>query len=157
MPIEGAAGVGYALRRGADLPPLMFTRAELEALVVGARLTEAFAGRLRRLSDLLDRSNSRRRPPRGDIKLRSGAAEHFNRIINHLPEAREAFQETMRYCAATNPRALRFIVLMMGIYIHLGPLSRHVIAAMDARIAAQDTPPVSIPPAAHEAHARAAF
>jgi predicted DNA-binding transcriptional regulator YafY len=45
VPIEGAAGVGYALRRGADVPPLMFTRAELEALVVGARLTEAFAGR----------------------------------------------------------------------------------------------------------------
>ncbi|MFN8093815.1 MAG: YafY family protein [Vicinamibacteria bacterium] len=45
VPIEGAAGVGYALRRGADVPPLMFTREELEALVVGARLTEAFAGR----------------------------------------------------------------------------------------------------------------
>ena len=118
---------------------------------------EAFAGRLRRLCDLLDRSNSRRRPPKGDIKLRSGAAEHFNRIINHLPEARTAFQETMRYCASTNPRALRFIVLMMGIYLHLGPLSRHVIATMDDRIAAQDTPRPSMPPPAREAHAGAAF
>ena len=44
IPIEGAAGVGYTLRRGSDVPPLMFTRAELEALVVGARFTEAFAG-----------------------------------------------------------------------------------------------------------------
>jgi predicted DNA-binding transcriptional regulator YafY len=44
VPIEGAAGVGYTLRRGSDVPPLMFTRAELEALVVGARFTEAFAG-----------------------------------------------------------------------------------------------------------------
>jgi predicted DNA-binding transcriptional regulator YafY len=44
MPIEGEAGVGYTLRRGADVPPLMFTREELEALVVGARLTDAFAG-----------------------------------------------------------------------------------------------------------------
>lgn len=44
MPIEGAAGVGYTLRRGAEVPPLMFTREELEALVVGARLTDAFAG-----------------------------------------------------------------------------------------------------------------
>jgi hypothetical protein len=118
---------------------------------------EAFAGRLRRLSDLLNRSNSRRRPPKGDIKLRSGAAEHFNRIINHMPEARAAFQETMRYCAATNPRALRFIVLMMGIYLHLGPLSRHVIATMDDRIAAQDTPRLSMPPVAQEARTGAAF
>lgn len=45
IPIEGEAGVGYTLRRGADIPPLMFTRDELEALVVGARFTRAFAGR----------------------------------------------------------------------------------------------------------------
>lgn len=44
IPIEGEAGVGYTLRKGSDIPPLMFTRAELEALVVGARFTQAFAG-----------------------------------------------------------------------------------------------------------------
>ena len=44
VPIEGEAGVGYTLRKGSDVPPLMFTRAELEALVVGARFTRAFAG-----------------------------------------------------------------------------------------------------------------
>jgi predicted DNA-binding transcriptional regulator YafY len=45
VPIEGEAGVGYILRHGSDVPPLMFTREELEALVVGGRFTEAFAGR----------------------------------------------------------------------------------------------------------------
>jgi len=45
VPIEGEAGVGYALRRGADIPPLMFTREELEALTVGARMVEAWTGR----------------------------------------------------------------------------------------------------------------
>jgi predicted DNA-binding transcriptional regulator YafY len=45
VPIEGEAGVGYILRKGSDVPPLMFSREELEALVVGARFTEAFAGR----------------------------------------------------------------------------------------------------------------
>jgi predicted DNA-binding transcriptional regulator YafY len=38
VPIEGAAGIGYMLRRGFDLPPLMFTTEEIEAIVVGARL-----------------------------------------------------------------------------------------------------------------------
>src|SRR5271163_1820013 len=38
MPIEGEAGVGYTLRRDLDLPPLMFTRGELTALVLGERL-----------------------------------------------------------------------------------------------------------------------
>src|SRR3546814_21075254 len=32
-PIEGAAGVGYMLRPGFFLPPLMFTTDDLEALV----------------------------------------------------------------------------------------------------------------------------
>jgi predicted DNA-binding transcriptional regulator YafY len=36
-PIEGEAGVGYLLRAGMFLPPLMFDADELEALVLGAR------------------------------------------------------------------------------------------------------------------------
>jgi predicted DNA-binding transcriptional regulator YafY len=44
MPIEGEAGVGYTLRRDLDLPPLMFTRDELTALVLGARLVQAWGG-----------------------------------------------------------------------------------------------------------------
>jgi predicted DNA-binding transcriptional regulator YafY len=38
IPIEGAAGIGYVLRRGFDLPPLMFTADELDAINVGVRL-----------------------------------------------------------------------------------------------------------------------
>jgi predicted DNA-binding transcriptional regulator YafY len=44
VPIEGEAGVGYVLRKGADIPPLMFSAEELEALVVGTRFVRAFAG-----------------------------------------------------------------------------------------------------------------
>jgi predicted DNA-binding transcriptional regulator YafY len=36
-PIEGEAGIGYVLRPGYLLPPLMFTEEEIEALVLGAR------------------------------------------------------------------------------------------------------------------------
>lgn len=45
VPIEGAPGIGYVLRRGFDLPPLMFTIEEIEAVVVGVQL-------LRRTGDL---------------------------------------------------------------------------------------------------------
>jgi predicted DNA-binding transcriptional regulator YafY len=41
-PIEGEAGVGYTLRSGYDLPPLMFDEEEIEALVLGARVAAAF-------------------------------------------------------------------------------------------------------------------
>ena len=36
-PVEGEAGLGYILRAGFFLPPLMFDEEELEALVLGAR------------------------------------------------------------------------------------------------------------------------
>ncbi|MBK0398635.1 YafY family transcriptional regulator [Limibaculum sp. M0105] len=42
VPIEGEAGVGYVLRPGYDLPPLMFTEQEIEALVLGARIVETW-------------------------------------------------------------------------------------------------------------------
>lgn len=44
VPIEGEAGVGYVLRGGFHLPPLMFTREEMEALIVGARMIDAWGG-----------------------------------------------------------------------------------------------------------------
>ena len=43
VPIEGEAGVGYVLRAGYDLPPLMFSETEIEALVLGARIVESCA------------------------------------------------------------------------------------------------------------------
>jgi len=44
VPIDGEAGVGYILRSGFDLPPLMFTRDELAALTLGARFVKAWSG-----------------------------------------------------------------------------------------------------------------
>jgi predicted DNA-binding transcriptional regulator YafY len=37
VPIHGEAGVGYVLRRGFDLPPLMLTSDEVEAVVLGSQ------------------------------------------------------------------------------------------------------------------------
>ena len=61
-PIVGEAGIGYVLRPGYVVPPLMFTEEELEALVLGsrwvarradARLAKAAEGALARISAVL--------------------------------------------------------------------------------------------------------
>jgi len=44
VPVDGEAGVGYRLRPGFDLPPIMFTMDEVEALVAGARMMETWGG-----------------------------------------------------------------------------------------------------------------
>ncbi len=44
VPIDGEAGIGYLMRAGYDLPPLMFSMAEITALVAGARMVRSFGG-----------------------------------------------------------------------------------------------------------------
>lgn len=41
VPVEGEAGIGYVLRPGYTLPPLMFTEEEIEAVVLGSRMVAA--------------------------------------------------------------------------------------------------------------------
>ena len=68
VPIEGEAGVGYVLRRGFDLPPLMFTDAEIEAMVLGARVVTSW----------------------GDAGLAKAAADALARVESVLPDRLKA-------------------------------------------------------------------
>src|ERR1700710_967283 len=69
VPIEGTAGIGYVLRRGFDLPPLMFTTEEVDAIAVGAHL-------VRRLRD---------------PALQDAAASVLSKIAVVLPEQARAY------------------------------------------------------------------
>ena len=42
VPVEGEAGIGYLLRPGYQLPPLMFDFDEVQALLLGASMVEAW-------------------------------------------------------------------------------------------------------------------
>lgn len=68
VPIEGAPGLGYVLRKGFDLPPLMFTIDEIEAIAVGARM-------VRRLRD---------------SELQQAAARVLDKVTVVLPESLRA-------------------------------------------------------------------
>ena len=54
VPIDGEAGVGYMLHAGFNLPPLMFSAEEMEALITGARMVKAWAGN--RLADAAEQA-----------------------------------------------------------------------------------------------------
>lgn len=76
VPIDGEAGVGYTLRRGFDLPPLMFTEDELEAMVLGARVVSSW----------------------GDAALARSAHDALARVEAALPERlRARLEETPLY------------------------------------------------------------
>lgn len=84
LPIEGEAGIGYVMRSGFDLPPLMFDQDELEAIVVGLAL-------LGRTGDRgLERAAERAASKISDVlpeQAQSPARLHVSRW-NRVPEAR---------------------------------------------------------------------
>jgi predicted DNA-binding transcriptional regulator YafY len=62
-PVEGSAGVGYVLKPGHFLPPLMFAREEVEAILLGLRYVDQ----------------------RGDDVLKTASAAALAKIIAVLP------------------------------------------------------------------------
>jgi predicted DNA-binding transcriptional regulator YafY len=72
VPVDGEAGVGYILRRGFDLPPLMFNEQELEALVLGARIVQSWT----------------------DAKLADAAGNALSKIEAVVPERLQQFMDT---------------------------------------------------------------
>jgi predicted DNA-binding transcriptional regulator YafY len=44
VPVEGEAGIGYRIKAGFDLQPLMFSPDEIDALVIGMRMVQAWGG-----------------------------------------------------------------------------------------------------------------
>lgn len=73
VPIEGEAGVGYRMNPGFDLPPLMFTKDEAQALVASVRLAQ----------------------PRLDAALGRQAEGALSKILAVLPSAARAAAESL--------------------------------------------------------------
>ena len=74
--------------------------------------------------------------PEGDIRKKVSALESIHRVITEIPQARKAFWRTFMNCVNNNPASVRIVVALLVLYLHLGPFSREVIAAIDRRIAA---------------------
>ena len=79
VPIEGEAGVGYRMRAGYDLPPLMFSHDEAKALVAAVRIA---ASRL-------------------DPALAAEAERGLSKILSVLPAAARAAADSLALYAPT--------------------------------------------------------
>jgi hypothetical protein len=57
--------------------------------------------------------------------------------VNQIPKPdRIRFWKTFTNCHAKNPNALRSIVMLMALYLHMGPFSRSVVEDLGRQIAA---------------------
>ncbi len=97
-PIEGEAGLGYVMRAGFFMPPLMFTPSELEALVLGARwvqtLPDAELGEAARsaLAKIATASPDDLRARIADTGLWPVNIAGHKPKLSILPQAREAMR-----------------------------------------------------------------
>ncbi|WP_163132592.1 YafY family protein [Agarivorans sp. Alg241-V36] len=73
IPIEGEAGVGYLLRQEVSVPPLMFNEVELEAIQIGMRMVQTWAGK----------------------ELSSAAKQAMIKVEAVLPQRLQAYQSLM--------------------------------------------------------------
>jgi hypothetical protein len=94
--------------------------------------------RLKRLAALLHNA-SRKQPTRMRHSRRGlSRLEMLHRIIAKLPEPRDLFRRTLSECFASNANATSRIVLLMALYLDVGPFSADVIARTESLIAALD-------------------
>ena len=82
VPIDGEAGLGYMMRDGYNMPPLMFTEEEIIALSVGARMVQTWGG----------------------TAMARGADSALDKITAVLPDATRIRAEALRFEAwSTRP------------------------------------------------------
>jgi hypothetical protein len=94
----------------------------------------AFAGRLERLTSMLNNFNRKRQTRASDARHGFSGSDMVHRIISTLPEPREIFWQALRRCVSSNPQSARWIVALTALYLHLGPFSRYVIGLIEQRI-----------------------
>jgi radical SAM superfamily enzyme YgiQ (UPF0313 family) len=97
----------------------------------------AYAKRLDRMVAMLEPSDRRREPNRDDPRSKFSSLEKVHRIMSELP-AREVFWKTFTTCVKTKPAIMTSVLMLMAVYLHVGPFSRYVISAIDRRIAELD-------------------
>lgn len=123
IPINGEAGVGYAVDRSFELTALMFSREEVESVVVGLRMTQAFCGPL----------------------LRTAAVSALDKVILAMPQSRRAEVEKPQIYApafGTPPVTLLVESLRQAIDDHAG--LRITYAASQARPAQRIVQPLAL-------------
>lgn len=108
---------------------------------------EAVAGRLQRLTGMLDCTNRMLELPKGDARHKLESMDAVYRIVTSVPEARDAMWHVFTHCAEKNPRALRYIVTLMSLYIHFSQVALRLAERISDRISALEAAAITAAPA----------
>lgn len=125
VPIDGEAGVGYRLGRAFDLPPMMLSYDEVQALVLGMRMVESWGddglrraarSALVKVEATLPEEERHRVDDTALFALNFRAPEEW---IAHLPEVRRALDRRRRLRLAyadADEQVTERVIRPLGLY-----------------------------------------
>lgn len=122
--------------------------ADYKAVLEAVYAPGAFFGRVRRVGRMLDCTNRRLEMPASmELQELKSSWRLLWRLSTMKGGVRREFWKTLVDCLAHNRRALPYVMMMVALYVHLGPFSRQVIAQVQQQIADIDSarqPPIPL-------------
>jgi radical SAM superfamily enzyme YgiQ (UPF0313 family) len=95
----------------------------------------AYCERMRRLVGLLDLSRRSDEAMRSNRRFGVEGIAMVKKLIDQMPDHGPLFWRTFLECVAVNPRAAKTVIMLMVLYLHLGPFARSMAEQMELRIA----------------------
>jgi hypothetical protein len=96
-----------------------------------------FCARVERLIGRLKCNSKRPQHSPDDFRRRHGV-DAVQRMVKWFPEWRDLLWRTFLRCYAINPSAVRQTVMLLSLYLHLGPYARQIVTETERSIAAID-------------------
>ena len=127
---SGVVGLNFETRR-----PRRDVYVDYATILERIYSRDAYFNRVRRLGRLIDRS---KRPMRLSLRELSMVARLTWHILINQRDLRGSFWSTVVDCAIHNPRAMKYIMITMALYLHFGPFSRYLRAHIEDQIALID-------------------
>lgn len=110
--------------------------ADYKAVLETVYAPGAFFGRVRRVGRMLDCTNRRLELPKAmEWQELKSSWRLLWRLSTMKGGVRREFWKTLVDCLAHNRRALPYVMMMVALYVHLGPFSRQVIGQVQQQIA----------------------
>ncbi len=114
--------------------------ADYKAVLEAVYAPGAFFGRVRRVGRMFDCTNRRLEMPTSmELQELKSSWRLLWRLSTMKGGVRREFWKTVVDCLMHNRRALPYVMMMVALYVHLGPFSRQVITQVQQQIADIDS------------------
>jgi hypothetical protein len=133
---QTVAGLNFDTQR-----PRMDVLNDFAKIVEESYSPEKYFGRVRRFTKMMNCSKKRLRLP---LKKRIEELHGFGRLVMAMGikgKCQKEFWRTLFYGLFTNPKAVRYVVVLMALYTHFGPFKDYIIGSVQREMDSETANP----------------